>query len=122
VSDLAQRLRATIRQDVHSMHAYAVQPSAGLVKLDTMENPFRLPEALAQLGLQLGRQPKRVLHGIELDHAGRVLDRVGVHGLHVLTDPLQESGIEPAHLVFRIGGTVFKRISAARAWACKPSP
>jgi histidinol-phosphate aminotransferase len=23
------------------MHAYAVQPSAGLVKLDAMENPFR---------------------------------------------------------------------------------
>ena len=35
-----------IRQDVQSMHAYAIQPSAGLVKLDAMENPFRLPEAL----------------------------------------------------------------------------
>ena len=39
-------LRATIRQDVHSMHGYAVQPSAGFVKVDTMENPFRLPPAL----------------------------------------------------------------------------
>jgi histidinol-phosphate aminotransferase len=29
-----------------SMHAYAVQPSAGLIKLDAMENPFRLPPAL----------------------------------------------------------------------------
>ena len=28
------------------MHGYAVQPSAGMIKLDTMENPFRLPEAL----------------------------------------------------------------------------
>ncbi len=38
------------------MHAYAIQPSAGLVKLDAMENPFRLPEALQQeLGQRLGR-------------------------------------------------------------------
>jgi histidinol-phosphate aminotransferase len=35
-----------IRQDVQSMHGYAVQPSAGMVKVDTMENPFRLPEPL----------------------------------------------------------------------------
>ena len=38
------------------MHAYAIQPSAGLVKLDAMENPFRLPEALQrELGERLGR-------------------------------------------------------------------
>jgi histidinol-phosphate aminotransferase len=49
-------MRATLRQDVQSMHAYAVQPSAGFVKLDTMENPFRLPEALQrELGERLGR-------------------------------------------------------------------
>ncbi len=37
------------------MHGYAVQPSAGLVKLDTMENPFRLPEPLQRaLGERLG--------------------------------------------------------------------
>jgi histidinol-phosphate aminotransferase len=43
---LAQRMARVLRQDVQSMHAYAVQPSAGLVKVDTMENPFRLPPAL----------------------------------------------------------------------------
>ncbi len=53
---LADRLRRTLRQDVQGMHAYAVQPSAGLVKVDTMENPFRLPEALQKaLGERLGR-------------------------------------------------------------------
>jgi histidinol-phosphate aminotransferase len=52
----ANRLRATLRHDVQSMHAYAVQPSAGLVKLDAMENPYRLPEALQrELGARLGR-------------------------------------------------------------------
>ncbi|HSH88512.1 MAG TPA: histidinol-phosphate transaminase [Ramlibacter sp.] len=43
------------RSDVQSMHAYAIQPSAGMVKLDAMENPHRLPAALqADLGKRLG--------------------------------------------------------------------
>ena len=38
------------------MHAYAIQDSAGLVKLDAMENPFRLPlELQRELGERLGR-------------------------------------------------------------------
>ncbi|APW39303.1 histidinol-phosphate transaminase [Rhodoferax koreense] len=45
-----------IRQDIQSMHAYAVQHSAGLLKMDAMENPHRLPPALqAALGERLGR-------------------------------------------------------------------
>ena len=52
---LQDRIQRTIRQDVQSMHAYAIQPSAGLVKLDAMENPFRLPAALQrELGERLG--------------------------------------------------------------------
>jgi histidinol-phosphate aminotransferase len=46
MTPLTTRIQATLRQDVQSMHAYAVQPSAGLIKLDTMENPHRLPPAL----------------------------------------------------------------------------
>lgn len=53
---LNQRLQATLRQDVQSMHAYAIQPSAGFVKLDAMENPFRLPPELQrELGDRLAR-------------------------------------------------------------------
>ena len=38
-----------IRQDVQSMHAYAIQHSDGMVKLDAMENPFSLsPELQAE--------------------------------------------------------------------------
>ncbi len=56
MSPLDARIQRHIRQDVQSMHAYAIQPSAGLVKLDAMENPFRLPEALQrELGERLGR-------------------------------------------------------------------
>ena len=44
-----------IRQDIQSMHAYAIQDSAGMVKLDAMENPFVLPPELqAALGARLG--------------------------------------------------------------------
>ena len=44
-----------IRQDVQSMHAYAIQSSQGMVKLDTMENPHRLPLELQHaLGQRLG--------------------------------------------------------------------
>ena len=46
---------AIFRQDVQSMHAYAIQPSAGMIKLDAMENPHRLPPELQEeLGRRLG--------------------------------------------------------------------
>lgn len=48
-------IKKLIRQDVQSMHAYAIQDSVGMVKLDAMENPHRLPAALqAHLGQRLG--------------------------------------------------------------------
>ena len=47
--------RQVIRPDVQAMHAYAIQDSAGMVKLDAMENPHRLPPALQEkLGQRLG--------------------------------------------------------------------
>ncbi len=53
---LTERIARTIRQDVQSMHAYAIQPSAGLLKLDAMENPYALPPELQRaLGERLGR-------------------------------------------------------------------
>jgi len=50
-----ERTKKLFRQDVQSMHAYAIQPSAGLIKLDAMENPHRLPASLQdELGKRLG--------------------------------------------------------------------
>lgn len=47
--------RQVIRQDVLAMHAYAVQDSIGMVKLDAMENPHRLSQDLQEkLGHRLG--------------------------------------------------------------------
>ncbi len=47
-----------IKPEILAMSAYHVSPSAGMVKLDAMENPYPLPERLAQLlGERLGRAP-----------------------------------------------------------------
>ena len=52
ISDLIAR---RIRQDIVSMHGYAIQDSRGMVKLDAMENPHVLsPELQARLGQRLG--------------------------------------------------------------------
>jgi histidinol-phosphate aminotransferase len=47
-STLEKLIATRIRQDVQGMHAYAVQDSRGMVKLDAMENPYRLPPQLQQ--------------------------------------------------------------------------
>jgi histidinol-phosphate aminotransferase len=36
-----------IRPEIQAMHAYPVSDATGLVKLDVMESPYRLPQALA---------------------------------------------------------------------------
>ncbi len=54
---LEERMKRIVRQDIQSMHSYAVQPSAGLIKLDSMENPFRLPVPLRE---ELGRRLSEV--------------------------------------------------------------
>lgn len=52
---LDPRIARLIRQDVQSMHAYAIQDARGMVKLDAMENPHRLPPHLRRaLGERLG--------------------------------------------------------------------
>ena len=54
MSGLPERLRHLIRRDVQGLHAYAIQPAAGMIKLDAMENPYRMPAELrARLGERL---------------------------------------------------------------------
>lgn len=53
---ISKLIQTRIRQDIVSMHAYAIQDSVGMVKLDAMENPHRLPAELQQqLGERLGK-------------------------------------------------------------------
>lgn len=55
VSSTQARALERIRADVRAMSAYHIQPAQGLLKMDTMENPFRLPADLQKaLGERLG--------------------------------------------------------------------
>jgi histidinol dehydrogenase len=52
--DAARRVQALVRPEVLAMSRYHVPSSAGLIKLDAMENPYRLPEGLREeLGSRL---------------------------------------------------------------------
>lgn len=58
------------------MHGYAIQSSAGMVKLDAMENPFRLPQALRQeLGARLGEVAINRYPGTRIDDLRAALAR-----------------------------------------------
>jgi histidinol-phosphate aminotransferase len=47
-----------IRAEIRALAAYHVPPSAGMLKLDAMENPYSLPEAMrTELGHALGQAP-----------------------------------------------------------------
>ena len=61
---VSPQLLQRIRQDIQSMHAYAIQDSVGMVKLDAMENPYTLPHALqVELGHELANT---VLEQVEI--------------------------------------------------------
>ena len=65
-----------IRPDVQAMHAYAVQHSVGMVKLDAMENPFTLsPELQTQLGARLGAVEVNRYPGARIDDLKNALAR-----------------------------------------------
>jgi len=67
---------ARIRQDIQSMQAYAIQDSAGMLKLDAMENPFALPPGLqAELGRRLGAVAINRYPGARIDELKRALAR-----------------------------------------------
>ncbi|MGM9426808.1 histidinol-phosphate transaminase [Hydrogenophaga sp. MI9] len=65
-----------IRQDIQSMHAYAIQDSTGMVKLDAMENPFALPLELQKaLGERLGAVAINRYPGARIEDLKRALAR-----------------------------------------------
>ena len=41
-------VRQLVREEIRALRAYPIEPSKGLVKLDAMENPYRLPAELAK--------------------------------------------------------------------------
>jgi histidinol-phosphate aminotransferase len=73
-------IQHVIRQDVQAMRGYVVQPSAGLIKLDSMENPYPLPEALQRaLGERLAQVALNRYPGERLELLRQALaDHVGM--------------------------------------------
>ena len=58
------------------MHAYAIQDSAGMAKLDAMENPYQLPPVLqAELGQRLGALAINRYPGVRVDELRAALGR-----------------------------------------------
>jgi histidinol-phosphate aminotransferase len=57
-----------IRPEVLALHAYHVPPASGMVKLDAMENPYRLPQVLREeiarevAGAEINRYPDAGAH------------------------------------------------------------
>jgi histidinol-phosphate aminotransferase len=73
---LDQLIATRIRQDVQRMHAYAVQDARGMVKLDAMENPHRLPAALQkELGERLAEVALNRYPGERIDDLKAALAR-----------------------------------------------
>jgi histidinol-phosphate aminotransferase len=77
--DIQTKALQRIRADVRAMQGYHVQPAQGLLKMDTMENPYRLPPELQQKlgehlgGLEINRYPgerQEVLKQMLADYAG----------------------------------------------------
>jgi len=124
MSTLDQRMKKVIRQDIQSMHGYAVQPSAGMVKVDMMENPFQLSAELrAELGARLAdvalnRYPTErgnVLRAALAAHAGMPegCDIVLGNGSDELITMLSVACAVPGNVVLApVPGFVMYQISA----------
>ena len=73
-NSLSDLLAARLRPEVLSMHAYQVQDATGLLKMDAMENPYRLPPALqTELGNRLGRVALNLYPGSGVEALRRAL-------------------------------------------------
>ena len=71
-------MKDRIRQDIQSMHAYAVQDSAGMVKLDAMENPYSMPPIFRELlGQRLGALDLNRYPGTRVNDLRTALARYG---------------------------------------------
>ncbi|QGU33391.1 histidinol-phosphate transaminase [Thermochromatium tepidum] len=80
------RIESLVRPEIRALRAYQVPESAGLIKLDAMENPYTWPEALQSewletlRGLELNRypDPKGLVLQAALREAMAIPDEMGV--------------------------------------------
>ena len=88
------------------MHAYAVQDATGLLKMDAMENPYRLPPVLqAELGRRLGAV---------------ALNRYPARGVEALRQALMSHAQVPAGFNIMLGNGSDELISLLASVCGKP--
>ena len=132
MTDLQLTQISRIRQDVRAMHAYVVQDSTGMVKLDAMENPHRLPQDLqAELGQRLGalalnRYPDGRVNdlrqalaryagmpeGFELMLGNGSDELISLLALACAVPPSAANGFKPASVLAPVPGFVMYAMSA----------
>ncbi|MEC5386702.1 histidinol-phosphate transaminase [Uliginosibacterium sp. H3] len=114
-----------VRPDVMALSAYHVPPATGMIKLDAMENPYRLPEALRDVvsdvahGVSLNRYPdasctklKSVLReSMQIpESAGIVVGNGSDELIQIIAMALAKPGatilsIEPSFVMYRMIAT-----------------
>lgn len=107
LNDQASAVAArVIRPDVRGLQGYDVVPSAGMIKLDAMENPFGLPVALrAALGEAL---------------AAVALNRYPIQPMPRLLERLRIAGQIPSHLEVVLGNGSDELIDLIIRACCQP--
>jgi histidinol-phosphate aminotransferase len=114
-----------VRPEVMALSAYHVPPATGMIKLDAMENPYHLPEALRDVvadvahGVSLNRYPdasaaklKSALRASALipESAGLVLGKGSDELIQIIAMALAKPGaailsIEPSFVMYRMIAT-----------------
>lgn len=115
-----------VREEVLALKAYPVTPSAGFVKLDAMESPYRLPpEVAADLGrvlsdVAINRYPDPASPGLKQvlrasmgipDHLGILLGNGSDEILMMIALALARRGgvmlsVEPSFVMYRMSATM----------------
>jgi histidinol-phosphate aminotransferase len=123
---VAARVAATIRSDVRALTAYAVARSDGLVKLDAMENPYRLPAALrdavaaAVAAVPFNRYPDGGGEGVKAalrrslgldERIGLMLGNGSDELIQIITTAVAQPGAcilapDPTFVMYRINATL----------------
>jgi histidinol-phosphate aminotransferase len=119
-------LRDLVRPEVLEMKAYHVAPARGLVKLDAMENPYRLPGELARAlgerlaGVEVNRYPdptapqlkRRLREAMAIpDHLEVILGNGSDELIQMLSLLVARAGAvalapEPSFVMYRMSATI----------------
>ncbi len=119
---IADYIAATVRPELRALTAYAVAKAAGMIKLDAMENPFPLPEAVrakvasAAAGVAVNRYPDGAAEGVKAalrstlalpDSLGLIVGNGSDELIQIITSTLAHPGSvmlapEPSFVMYRM--------------------